>query len=60
MLCGRESAHGAMVVGSIPHGEPTELVLLQSVLHSLFNKGYVLSYLWDGAYKRSFAANQKE
>ena len=36
--------------------------LYQPVLHDWCNKGpwYVLSCLWDGAYKRNLAANQKE
>ena len=39
------------VIGSIPHGGPIELFLIP---------WYVLSMLWDGAYERALAANQKE
>ena len=53
------------VVGSILHGvEPLSYFSFQPVLHDWCNKGrgtrYVLSYLWDGAYKRTLAANRKE
>ena len=42
--------------GSILHGGPIELIL-----HDWCNKGHgVLFSLWDGAYKRTLAANQKE
>ena len=50
------------VVGSILHGGPIELFLVPAsaprlVLQRLW---YVLSCLWDDAYKRTLAANQKE
>ena len=50
------------VVGSKPNDRPFELSLapasaLRLVLHTSW---YVLSCLWDGAYKRSIAANRKE
>ena len=38
------------VVGSIPHGGPIELFLVPASAPQL----------WDGAYKRTLAANQKE
>ena len=50
------------VVGSILHGmDPLSYFSFQPVLHNWCNKGwYVLSCLWDGAYKRTIAANRKE
>ena len=44
------------VVGSIPHGGPIELFLVPASASLLW---YVLSCLWDDAYKRSLAANRK-
>ena len=46
------------VIGSIHHGGPNALFLIPA-LHNWYVP-YVLSCLWDGAYKRSLAANQKE
>ena len=43
------------VVGSIPHGGPIELFLVPASAPRL-----VLSCLWDGAYKITLAADQKE
>ena len=31
----------------------------QPVLHNRYNKGYVLSCLWDGAYKRFIVGNHR-
>ena len=45
------------VVGSILHGGPIELFLVPA---SAPRPWYVLSCLWDGAYKRTLAANRKE
>ena len=50
------------IVGSILHGGPIELFLVpasapQLVYQTLW---YVLSCLWDDAYKRTLAANWKE
>ena len=47
------------VIGSIPHGGTIQLFLFPASA-SVQTLWYVLSYLWDGAYKRSLAANQKE
>ena len=53
----RAFAHGAMGRRIDPSwGGPIELFLVPVVLHDWCNKGC----LWDGAYKRIFAANQKE
>ena len=43
-------------------GGPIELFLFQPVLHDWCNKRlwYVLSCLWDCAYKRTLAVNWKE
>ena len=39
---------------------PLSYFLFQPVLHDWCNKGHgVLSCLWDGAYKRTLAVNQK-
>ena len=38
------------VVGSIPHGGPSELFLVTGVIYCL----------WDGAHKRTLIANRKE
>ena len=50
------------VVGSILHGmDPLRYFSFQPVLHDWCNKGrgmYVLSCLWDGAYKRTLAVNR--
>ena len=45
------------VVGSIVHGGPIELFLVPASAPWLV---YVLSCLWDGAYKRIVAAIRKE
>ena len=45
------------VVGSILHGGPFELFFVPA---SAPQQVYVLSSLWDGAYKRTLAANWKE
>ena len=45
------------VVGSIFHGGPIELFL---VTVSVQRPWYMLSCLWDDAFKRTLAANQKE
>ena len=45
------------VVGSIVHGGPIELFLVPA---SAPRSWYVPSSLWDGAYKRTIAANRKE
>ena len=47
------------VIGSIPHGGPIQIFLFPASA-SVQRLWYVLSYLWNGAYKRSLAANQKE
>ena len=45
------------VVGSILHGvDPLSYFLFQPLLHDW----YILSCLWDDAYKRTLAANLKE
>ena len=51
------------VVGSIPHGGgPIELFLIPASAPRLMYQRpwYVLSCLWDGAYIRTLAANQRE
>ena len=50
------------VVGSIPHGGPTEVFLVPIGAARLVKQRpwYVLSCLWDGAYKRTLAANLKK
>ena len=45
------------VIRSIPYGAPIELFLVPD---SALRLVYVLSCLWDGAYKRSLASNQKQ
>ena len=49
------------VVGSILHGvDPLSYFSFQPVLHDWYNKGHGMCYpVWDGTYKRTFAANQK-
>ena len=58
----RAFAHGAMEVGSILHGGPIELFLVPANVPRLVQQRpwYVLSCLWDGAYKSTHAANRKE
>ena len=48
------------VVGSILHGmDPLSYFSFQPVLHDWCNMPwYVLSCLWDGAYKRTLAVNR--
>ena len=48
------------VVGSILHGGPIELFLVQANAPRLVYQRpwYVLSCLWDDAYKRTLAANE--
>ena len=50
------------VVRSILHGGPIELFLVPASAPRLVQQRlwYMLSCLWDGAYKRSLAANHKE
>ena len=50
------------VVGSILHGESIELILVPASAPRLVQQRpwYVLSCLWDDAYKRTIAANRKE
>ena len=50
------------VVGSILHSGPIELFLVPAHAQRLVQQWqwYVLSCLWDDAYKRTFAANRKE
>ena len=50
------------VIRSILHGEPIELFLVPASAARLLKQRpwYVLSCLWDGAYKRTLAANWKE
>ena len=50
------------IVGSILHGGSTELFLIPASAPRLVQQRpcYVLSCLWDGAYKRTLAANRKE
>ena len=47
---------------SILHGGPIELFLVLASASQLVQQRlwYVLSCLWDGAYKRTIAANKKE
>ena len=47
------------IVGLILHGGPIELFLVPASAPRLVQQRpwYVLSCLWDGAYKRSIAAN---
>ena len=53
----RAFAHGAMG-GRI---DPLSYLSFQPVLHDWCNKDRgILSCLWDDAYKRTLAANQKE
>ena len=49
-------------VGSIPLGGRIKLFLVVASAPRLVQQRpwYVLSCLWDGAYKRTLAANQKE
>ena len=50
---GGESNHGAM--------DPFIQVSFQPVLYNWYNKGHDMFYLvWDGAYKRTLAANWKK
>ena len=50
------------VVGSILHGGPIELFLVPAIAPRLVQQRpwYVLSCLWDDAYKITLAVNQKE
>ena len=50
-----------LVVGSILYGGPIELFLVPASAPRLLQQRpwYVLSYLWDDAYKRTLAANGK-
>ena len=59
---GRTSAHGAMGRWIDPSWWTQSYFSFQPVLHDWCKKGCgnVLSCLWDDAYKRTFAANQKE
>ena len=45
------------VLGSIPHGRLTEPFSFQPVHHNWYNNG---RGMWNGAYKRSLAANKKK
>ena len=57
------SVHGVPSAhGSIPRGAPTELLLFPTNAPQLVLQGlwYVVSCLWDDAYKIILAANQKE
>ena len=59
----RAFAHGAMGRRIDPsYGEPIELFLVPASASRLEQQRpwYVLSSLWDGAYKRTLAANRKE
>ena len=59
----RAFAHGAMGRRIDPSwGEPIEIVLVPvSVPRLVYQRPwYVLSYLWDGAYKRTLTVNRKE
>ena len=49
------------IARSIPHGGPNQLFLLPASARRLVKQKlwYVISY-WDGAYKRTLAANRKE
>ena len=54
----RAFVHGAMGRQIDIHGvDPLSYFSFQPVLHDWW---YVLSCLWDGAYKRTLAANRKE
>ena len=46
------------VIGLIPHGGPIELLVNPASATQLV--WYVLYCLWDSAYKRCIAVNQKE
>ena len=46
------------VVGSILHGEPIELFLVPA--SGITMAVVCVIMLWDGAYKRTIAANRKE
>ena len=50
------------IVRLILHGGPTELFLVPASAPQLVQQRqwYVLSCLWDGAYKRTLDANRKE
>ena len=50
------------VIRSILHGGPIELFLVpvNALQHVSQRTWYVLSCQWDGAYKRSLAANRNE
>ena len=59
----REFAHGAMGRQIDPSwGGPIELFLVPASVPRLVQQRlwYVLSCLWDDAYKRTLAANRKE
>ena len=58
----RAFAHGAMGRRIDPSwGRPIELFLIPASTPRLVNRPwYVLSCLWDGAYKRTLAYNRKE
>ena len=59
----RAFAHGAMGRRIDPSlGEPIELFLVPASAPRLVQQRpwYVLSCLWDGAYKRTLAVNRKE
>ena len=51
--------HGVISHQIDPHGGPIELFLIPaSALHLVKQRScYVLSYLWDGVYKRTLTAN---
>ena len=50
------------IIGSILYGGPIEIYLVPASAPRLVQQRlwYVLSCLWDGAYKRTIAANRKE
>ena len=50
------------VVGSILHGGPIELFVIPASAPRLVQQRlwYVVSCLWDDAYKRTLAANRKD
>ena len=50
------------VIGSILYGASIELFHVPAIASRLVYQSpwHVLSCLWDDAYKRTFAANQKE
>ena len=50
------------VIRLIPHGGPIELFLIPDSTPRLVKQWlwYVLSCMWDGAYKITLAANRKE